>query len=669
MADKFGLSELPLGAIKARGWVKRYLETQAKGMTGAMHRIGAPFDGAYWQNDAEDDLKKGGYFVGGLDTWEERWVPFEQNGYWIDGMVRAGHLADIPELLELAHKRIYATLQNADDDGYMGPAALKNGMTWAHTIFLRSLMAEYTATHNEAVLEALKKHFLRKPLKEVYEQQKKKDPRNVNVRNIADIEIALWLYDQTGDGRFLEMAEASYEVYNEWFSDDAEAANYAETRDLTLPGMLSRRKANRTHGVTYNELCKLAAVLHLYTGKETYKKAAVNAFDKLYRDQMLVDGVHSSSEYLNGNTSPLAAHETCDVADFTWAVGYLYMITGDTKYSDWVENAIFNAGLASVDDDFKGNQYFSSPNQVLANDTSSHVAFYKGSDWMSFSPKYFLACCAGNVHRIMPNFVARAWMKKDNTLYAFTYAPCDITTEVNGHSIRVEEETNYPFENTVRLHFHAEAPVEMTLCLRKPDWATKATLCLNGKVLDADFTNGTTYITRSFCEGDSLTLSFEDEIVFIKNAGGVSVKKGALLYALPITERTVIEGLKELGNPDFPHYSLYPESKWNYGISLAQKPVATTVAVGEEGWRREQNGLAITLIGREVKNWKLLTTTKALRRTMPRGRINTPVGHEVTLTTAFPKVKPENLGAPETLTLVPYATTRLRIAIFPIVEE
>jgi hypothetical protein len=59
----------------------------------------------------------------------------------------------------------------------------------------------------------------------------------------------------------------------------------------------------------------------------------------------------------------------------TWALGYLYMITGDKKYGDWIENAVFNAGLASVDDDFKGNQYFSCPNQAIANDCSNHARF------------------------------------------------------------------------------------------------------------------------------------------------------------------------------------------------------------------------------------------------------------------------------------------------------
>ena len=50
----------------------------------------------------------------------------------------------------------------------------------------------------------------------------------------------------------------------------------------------------------------------------------------------------------------------------------------------------------------------------------------KYGDRMSFSPKSFLACCAGNVNRFMPNYVCRSWMRNGDTLAAFTYGPSEI---------------------------------------------------------------------------------------------------------------------------------------------------------------------------------------------------------------------------------------------------
>ena len=76
------------------------------------------------------------------------------------------------------------------------------------------------------------------------------------------------------------------------------------------------------HGVTFNETAKLAAVLYLYTGKKEYLEAVENAYRKVDENYMLVDGVNSSTEGMRGN-DPLESHETCDIADYTWSIGYL----------------------------------------------------------------------------------------------------------------------------------------------------------------------------------------------------------------------------------------------------------------------------------------------------------------------------------------------------------
>lgn len=660
-------SELNFSQIKATGWVREYLNTQATGLTGEIGNVGAPFSDPTWEvSDAQaSNLPQ---FLGGLNSDNDAWVPFEQNGYWIDGAIRAGHLADNEKLLTLGRGKIYPAIENTQPNGFIGPAYLDGGLTWPHAVYFRALIAEYTATGNQAILDALEKHFMRRPITDAY---KHNDLRIISVRQAAEIETVLWLYDQTGKEVYLEMAEDSYDVFNSIYSDDSAADVNSEMRDVSLPGMLANRKVQRNHGVTYCEICKLAAVLHKYTGKEIYKTAAIKAFDKVYRDQMLVDGVFSSTEYLNGNEDSWAMHETCVVADMTWALGYLYMITGDKKYGDWIENAIFNAGLASVDDDFKGNQYFSCPNQAIANDHSNHAKFFRGTDWISYSPKAFLACCAGNVNRIMPNFAYHSWMRDGDTISAVTYCPSTITVTAGGNSVTIEEDTSYPFENTIRFRITTDAPTNFTMVLRQPEWAVSAALTVNGAAVADPFTDGLCHLRRTFCSGDEIVLTFTDEIRLIENAKGVSVKKGALLYALPIREEVVVEGLHELGNPDFPHYSLYPASKWNYGI--CPRDAATYSfrpgAIGPQPWRRSNNDLSIRVTGYEVENWKLQHVKRVQSRIRPRVACRWEDRDAV----FTPKVRPiradDPIGQAEIIDLVPYCTTRLRIAIFPKLPE
>jgi hypothetical protein len=364
-------------------------------------------------------------------------------------------------------------------------------------------------------------------------------------------------------------------------------------------------------------------------------------------------------------------HETCLISDMTWALGYLYMITGNPKYGDWIENAVFNAGIGSVDDDFKSNQYFSCPNQVIANDTCNHAKFYRGYEWMSFSPMQLGGCCVGNVNRFMPNFAYHAWMRDEDDLSALCYCPSDISLEMGGTSVTIHEITNYPFENTVRFQVEAAAPARFTLVLRKPQWALSATLTVNGEVIPGEFKGNVYRLDRTFRNGDEITLTFTDEITLVENAGGISVRKGALLYALPVKERVVIEGLRETGNTEFPHYSLYADSQWNYGIPNTTEGITFScdAPLGDQPWRAAGNSLRITLRGQELPNWKLRTFKRIQSRLLPRDPCRW-VDRPATFTPKVPPVTADTpLGEKAELTLVPYCTTRLRIAIFPKISE
>ena len=262
-------------------------------------------------------------------------------------------------------------------------------------------------------------------------------------------------------------------------------------------------------------------------------------------------------------------------------------------------------------------------------------------------------------------------MRDGNVLSAFVYTPCEINVCMDGTPVKIEEITQYPFENTVQLKISVAKPTAFTLKLRKPVWATSAKLTLNGEALNKRFINGVCSVERVFENGDELVLSFGDEIRLVENAKGVSVKKGALLYALPVEEEVVIEGLRELGNVRFPHYSLYSKSAWNYGLCVKDASAFSFEggSVGQEPWRRTENGLKINVYAREIKSWKLQNVHSVFTRRKPREKCV----REKCEATFTPKVRPvkktEKLGKKQVLQLVPYATTRLRISIFPIIEE
>ena len=118
----------------------------------------------------------------------------------------------------------------------------------------------------------------------------------------------------------------------------------------------------------------------------------------------IVCSVPSSSEFVLGNTSS-DSHEICDITDFSWAMYYMFQNTGDVKYIDAFEKAIFNALPGSVNDEFTKLQYFLCLNRVICLMSSNHNFYMRGDSSMMYKSNGLAQCCVGNINRALPNYV------------------------------------------------------------------------------------------------------------------------------------------------------------------------------------------------------------------------------------------------------------------------
>ena len=411
--------EVGIRQIKPEGWLGDFLRKQAEGLTGHLEVAGYPFDRVGWDRFDVDTTKSND---------NPGWWAYEQTGYWLDGMERLAELLGDRKLKAKAERSFDYVLQNADPDGYLGPKLLKNSdgwNRWPHVVFFRAVMAKYSATGDLSLVEAVRRHYLEEP------------QRHNKARDVLNVEIMLWAYLKTGDKRLLDMAEKDFAEYNEQCKDDN-----------CVKAQLSPKKAY-AHGVTYNEYSKLGAILYSCTGKKEYLKPVIKAYKKIDRYQMLPDGLHCSNEFLLDNDY-MQSHETCDVTDYTWAMGYLLMATGKAEYADKIEKCIFNAGIGAVEENFKALQYLSCANQLILDRTSNHADFLQGDKWMSYRPNPGTECCAGNVNRFFPNYCARMWMKKGKTIVAALYGASTVTYGTRSAKVTIKEDTAYPFEDQIR---------------------------------------------------------------------------------------------------------------------------------------------------------------------------------------------------------------------------
>ncbi len=649
------LQPLPITAVEPRGWLRRYLRKQTRGLTGHLQAAGFPFSTKGWAGPRMAPPKEAA-----------PWWPYEQYAYWIDAMTRCGHLLRNKSLINKAAKNFEHLLEHADADGYLGPKFLKQPKEqyrWPHTVFFRALMAHYSATRDRRIISALKRHYL------------SDSSEHCRGRDVCNVEIMLWLYDKTQDKRLLNRAGKAYVQYNRITAAAGRASQGALSAglDTTVQGMLSPTRG-RSHGVTYNEIAKLGAILYMYTGKKKYLAATVNAYRKIDKFHMLIDGVCSSTEQLRGREA-LDSHETCDIADYTWSLGFLLMATGQAQYADKIERACFNAAPGAVTSDFRALQYFSCPNQVIADHCSNHNLFRRGGPRMSYRPNHDVACCAGQVNRIMPNFAARMWLSAaPDTIVAAMYGPSRITARLGkpAHKFSIEQQTDYPFSERIDFTIHTAKPINFALSLRIPGWCRKARLLINGKPSRAKLTPATfVKIRRTFKNNDQITLILPMQIKLTRwPKGGLGIERGPLVYALPIEEDRQIDKRTSPANKKFPALNLYPASPWNYALALDSKKLKKNIKViqrpvSNDPWSLEAAPVELLVRAQKVRNWKIVR-----RKTVESfidGRVRKLKGRfAFTPPLPDPASLPGRLGKRlQTIRLVPYGCTNLRITIFP----
>lgn len=652
--------EIPITDIRPEGWLRQYLVNQRNGLTGHLENAGYPFNTVGWAADRIPDNHS-----------IQDWWPYEQNGYWVDGMIRCGLLLDDDFLIAKAHRSIDYVLAHPAPNGFLGPKLADRTSEigrWIHVVFFRALMADFSATGDPRIPAALRRHYLAG------------DASYGGGREVLNIEAMLWTYGQTGDPALLDLAVKSYRAFNE--------ANRAG--QLSDTGFLRDAPAEDEHGVSYDETAKIGAILYLYTGDEAYLRPSIAALGKLARYHMLVSGVNVSSEQLHP-VATTEACETCDISDYTWSAGYLLMATGDAAYADRIERAAFNAAPGGVTGDFKALQYFTAPNQVVC----THASCVRtGGSQMSYSPNPGTECCPGNVNRMMPNFTSRLWMTDgDGGLVAALYGPSRVSCAVGaaGRRVEIRELTRYPFGEEIRFEIRTggAGAVRFPLSLRIPGWCRSARVALNGRELASNTPPGSFLrMEREFRDGDVVTLTLPQRLALENGPDGtVSVVRGPLVYALRIDEDWRVDPADARSTKDFPAYDVYPRSPWNYALCLdggrlAGEPQVVARPWKDSPWTIASAPLELKVTARRVRGWEVREQTEVktehwnILRDPATGKVtqwvksgfDTQKGHFLfTPPVPDPETVAANLdGPPVTVTLVPYGCAKLRIAYFPV---
>lgn len=499
---------------------------------------------------------------------------------------------------------------------------------------------------------------------------------HTGIRESVNAEVVLWAYAQTKDVALLNFAK---DIYN-----NSNLLN--KSTKVSDVGFLKDSVATGEHGVTYLEKSKIGAILFLYTGDSTYLKPSVAAFKKLDKYHLLVSGVNVLSEHLQPVTTQ-ETHEICDISDYTWNIAYLLQATGNVAYADKIERAAFNAAPGSVAKDFKALQYFSSPNQVIAA-RGSYIR--GGGDQMRYAPNPGTECCPANVNRMMPNFAINSWMADGKGGIAATlYAPSSVTYPVgkNNNVVTIDEVTNYPFTDNIKFTMYLKQQTAFNFYVRIPNWCTQAKILINGVAVKKQLKAGT-YVAlyANYKQGDVVKVILPSSFKLTQQVeNGVSLERGPLLYSLKIKEDWQIDKADDRSNAQYPAYQLFAKSAWNYALCLNTNNLQTAIKVinkpySSNPWSLENAPIELQVPAKLVKgrglqnktemefeNWKVERDQNGKVKKWFMDGKGTKQG-SWSFSPLLPNATALKNGLSkktETITLVPYGCSKLRITVFP----
>jgi hypothetical protein len=602
--DRAALFALPLGAVKPRGWLRDQLRLQADGFTGGLPSV--------WPDVGETS----GWLGGPGESWE-------RGPYYCDGLIPLAHLLEDARLLAWAQRWVDWSLASQLDDGFFGPA--DNPDWWPRMVMLKVLTQHAEATDDRRVLPFLERYLANlagelpgRPL-EKWGQ----------ARGAENVLTAHWLYERTGDPALLDLCELIERQTLDW---ERFFVEFPPRQRVTAFDHL-------THVVNVAMAVKQPALRWLRDGRPAHLEAVRSGLANLDRYHGQPSGMFSGDEWL-ATRDPSQGVELCAVVELAFSLEQLVRLTGDAALADRLERVVYNALPTTITATMTARQYDQQPNQVLCSVARRNWTQNKDdSNIFGLEPNF--GCCTANLHQGWPKFVASMWMATpDGGLAAVAYGPCSVEVELGGATLRIDELTDYPFGEEVRLEVHCSAPVELPLHLRVPAWTREASARVNGQPVALPDRPGYHAIGRRWRDGDVVELALPSDVRFEpRDRGAVAVNRGPLLFALRVGEEWRRIGPAE----PFADWEVHPTTPWNYALATARPLTLERRAVSPVPFDGARPPLLLRGQGRRVPGWELVDNSAG---PLPAS----PVPAEAPL---------------EPIVLAPYGSARLRVAELP----
>lgn len=446
---------------------------------------------------------------------KQAWVG-EHAGKWLHAATLAWAYTKDAELKAKLDRIAAGLIATQQADGYLGTYA--NGQHWAmgkdekwdvwvHKYDLIGLVTYATYTGNSAALEAAKK--VGDLLVATFGKDGKLDinerSTHVGMASGSVMEPIVLLYRATNDERYLDFARFL-------------AAKWEEANGPKLISSLTNQKTVKqtANAKAYEMMSCLVGLCELYraTGEAKYLTPAVNAWNDIVANQLLITGSGSSQEHWTEARQFLSdvkdnIAETCVTVTWIQLTQQLLRLTGDARYADELEKTFYNHLAAAQRPDGAAWAYFTALDGKKPYKTEQN-------------------CCTSSGPRGWAMLPSLAFMTSGDGIVVNFFMPSIASLKVGGETVVVKLQTAYPIDGRVTLTVTVPKPMKFALRVRVPAWSNIAGF----KSKPGDYW----VLRQTWSRTQNITLDFSIPIRIVpgegSNAGKLAVVRGPQVLAV-----------------------------------------------------------------------------------------------------------------------------------------
>jgi len=214
-------------------------------------------------------------------------------------------------------------------------------------------------------------------------------------------------------------------------------------------------------------------------------------------------------------------------------------IHGQAKYADIIELVMYNSGLSGIG--LEGKDYFYANPLRMIYDTRDYDSHGDVTETPNREGYLSCFCCPPNLVRTISNLSGWAYSLADNAVYVNLYGSNKLaTTMLDGSTIKLSQETQYPWQDTIKLTVEECKTDAFELAIRIPGWTTSATITINGEPANVETTPASyAHLNRQWQAGDTVIITLPMQPKFIEGhprieevRNQVAVKRGPIVYCV-----------------------------------------------------------------------------------------------------------------------------------------